>query len=121
MLSDSSSHSPVSPRSCSPESGRFLTSFIFLIAMVSGVLAIIAFVFGTIVPVGSVGVRKIAFGPGQGLRDASLNPGLQWAVPYYSTIYMVPQTLRILDFASPYSLDIPTVDGTTVDVDAAVV
>jgi regulator of protease activity HflC (stomatin/prohibitin superfamily) len=89
--------------------------------MIGGVLAVIAFVFGTVVPVGSVGVRKIAFGPGQGLRDRSLAPGLQWAVPYYSTIYMVPQTLRLLDFAAPRSLDIPTVDGTTVDVDAAVV
>ena len=112
----------------SREGGRFLTSFLFLLAMVGGVLAVIAFVFGTIVPVGSVGVRKIAFGPGQGLRDKSLSPGLQWAVPYYSTIYQVPQTLRILDFARPEegqvsqfgSLDIPTVDGTTVDVDAAV-
>jgi regulator of protease activity HflC (stomatin/prohibitin superfamily) len=89
--------------------------------MIGGALAVIAFVFGTIVPLGAVGVRKIAFGPGQGLRDASLPPGLQWAVPYYSTMYMVPQTLRILDFAAPHSLDIPTVDGTTVDVDAAVV
>lgn len=126
------SHSThVSASTCSSrsrENGRFLTSFVFLIAMVGGVLAVIAFVFGTIVPVGSVGVRKIAFGPGQGLRDKSLSPGLQWAVPYYSTIYQVPQTLRILDFARPEegqvsqfgSLDIPTVDGTTVDVDAAV-
>jgi len=110
------------------ENGRFLPSFLFLIAMVGGILAGIAFVFGTIVPIGSVGVRKIAFGPGQGLRAGTLSPGLQWAVPYYSTIYQVPQTLRILDFARPEegqtsqfgSLDIPTVDGTTVDVDAAV-
>ena len=103
------------------EAGRFITSFLFLLAMIGGVLAVVAFVFGTIVPLGSVGVRKIAFGPGQGLRERSLTPGLQWAVPYYSTIYMVPQTLRILDFSAPHSLDIPTVDGTTVDVDAAVV
>jgi regulator of protease activity HflC (stomatin/prohibitin superfamily) len=112
----------------SSEGGRFVTSLLFLLAMAGGMMAVIAFVFGTIVPVGSVGVRKIAFGPGQGLRDRSLSPGLQWAVPYYSTIYQVPQTLRILDFARPDegqvpqfgSLDIPTVDGTTVDVDAAV-
>jgi regulator of protease activity HflC (stomatin/prohibitin superfamily) len=108
-------------RARASESGRFLTSFLVLLALIGGALAVIAFVFGTVVPVGAVGVRKIAFGPGQGLRHASLAPGLQWAVPYYSTIYMVPQTLRILDFAAPRSLDIPTVDGTTVDIDAAVV
>jgi regulator of protease activity HflC (stomatin/prohibitin superfamily) len=120
MLPDNESLSAGSLRSNRGESGRFLTSFLFLLVMIVGVLSVIAFVFGTIVPLGAVGVRKIAFGPGQGLRDVSLRPGLQWAVPYYSTIYMVPQTLRILDFAAPRSLDIPTVDGTTVDVDAAV-
>jgi regulator of protease activity HflC (stomatin/prohibitin superfamily) len=120
MAADTTPSSPSlrSPRAS--EHGRFLTSFLFLLVMIGGALAVVAFVFGTIVPVGAVGVRKIAFGPGQGLRDRSLEPGLQWAVPYYSTIYMVPQTLRILDFAAPHSLDIPTVDGTTVDVDAAV-
>lgn len=112
----------------SAQNGRFLASFLVLLGMVCAVLAAIAFIFGTIVPVGSVGVRKIAFGPGQGLRGVSLAPGLQWAIPGYSTIYQVSQTLRILDFsrseeggASMFgSLDIPTVDGTTVDVDAAV-
>lgn len=96
--------------------------------MMNAVLAGVAFFFGTIVPVGAVGVRKIAFGPGQGLGTKSLAPGFQWAIPGYSTIYQVPQTLRIIDFSnrdegttSPFdSLDIPTIDGTTVDVDAAV-
>lgn len=124
-LSQSSLRSSRSHR----ESGKFLGSFLFLIVMVSAVLAGVAFFFGTIVPVGAVGVRKIAFGPGQGLGTKSLAPGLQWAIPGYSTIYQVPQTLRIIDFsnrdegsASPFdSLDIPTIDGTTVDVDAAVI
>lgn len=110
------------------EAGRFLPSLLFLFLLIVGALGVVAFVFGTIVPVGAVGVRKIAFGPGQGLRTASLEPGLQWAIPGYSTIYQVPQTLRIIDFSGGEdgargafgSLDIPTVDGTTVDVDAAV-
>ena len=121
MVSDTTPSMTEARRARVREHGRFLTSFIVLLALVGGTLAVIAFVFGTIVPVGAVGVRKIAFGPGQGLRHRSLPPGLQWAVPYYSTVYMVPQTLRILDFSAPRSLDIPTVDGTTVDVDAAVV
>ena len=110
------------------EGGKFLGSFLFLLIMMNAVLAGVAFFFGTIVPVGAVGVRKIAFGPGQGLGTKSLAPGFQWAIPGYSTIYQVPQTLRIIDFSnrdegttSPFdSLDIPTIDGTTVDVDAAV-
>jgi len=121
MVSDTTPSMTEARRARVREHGRFLTSFILFLALVGGTLAVIAFVFGTIVPVGAVGVRKIAFGPGQGLRHRSLPPGLQWAVPYYSTVYMVPQTLRILDFSAPRSLDIPTVDGTTVDVDAAVV
>jgi regulator of protease activity HflC (stomatin/prohibitin superfamily) len=121
MASHRTSSVVVTRLSHNRERGRFIPSFLILLALVGGSLAVIAFVFGTVVPVGAVGVRKIAFGPGQGLRDRALPPGLQWAVPYYSTIYMVPQTLRLLDFAAPRSLDIPTVDGTTVDVDAAVV
>lgn len=121
MVADITPQMPGNRRARPSESGRFLTSFLVLLASIGGALSVITFVFGIVVPVGAVGVRKIAFGPGQGLRDASLAPGLQWAVPYYSTIYMVPQTLRILDFAAPRSLDVPTVDGTIVDVDAAVV
>ena len=121
MASDTTPSMTEARRARVREHGRFLTSFLVFLALVGGTLAVIAFVFGTVVPVGAVGVRKIAFGPGQGLRHRSLPPGLQWAVPYYSTVYMVPQTLRILDFSAPRSLDIPTVDGTTVDVDAAVV
>jgi regulator of protease activity HflC (stomatin/prohibitin superfamily) len=121
MVADTTPSIPRTLSSRHREHGGLLTSFLILLAIIGGALAVVAFVFGTVVPVGAVGVRKIAFGPGQGLRHASLAPGLQWAAPYYSTIYMVPQTLRILDFAAPRSLDIPTVDGTTVDVDAAVV
>lgn len=110
------------------QGGRALTSLLVFFLIVAVALAGVAFVFGSIVPIGAVGVRKIAFGPGQGLRTASLQPGLHWAIPGYSTIYEVPQTLRVLDFSSGAegegahfsSLDIPTVDGTTVDVDAAV-
>jgi regulator of protease activity HflC (stomatin/prohibitin superfamily) len=73
-------------------------------------------------------VRKVAFGPGQGLSDRALYPGYQWTIPGYSEIYEVPQTVQILNFDrdrvlypdSFGSIDIPTVDGTTVDVDAAV-
>lgn len=88
----------------------------------------IGFVFGTIVPVGYVGVRKIAFGPKQGLLAKPLAPGFHWTIPGYSTVYRIPQAVRVLDFdrdikANPGSfgsLDVPTTDGTTVDIDVTV-
>lgn len=112
----------------SSERGAWLPALgTFLILSIAGVLAV-AFFFGTVVPVGSVGVRKIAFGPKQGLLTKSLAPGYHWTIPGYSTIYPVPQTVRVIDFdrdlqSNPNSfgsLDVPTTDGTTVDIDVSV-
>lgn len=105
-----------------------MRGLLILSSMVALVLVVSAFVFGSVVPVGYVGVRKIAFGPGQGLTSTPLLPGLHWTIPGYSTIYLVPQTIRIVDFerdvktypASFGTLNVPTVDGTRVDVDVAV-
>jgi hypothetical protein len=99
----------------------------FLVLIVVAVVAV-AFFFGSVVPVGSVGVRKIAFGPKQGLLNKPLPPGYHWTIPGYSTIYPVPQTVRVLDFdrdvqnnpGSFGSLDVPTTDGTTVDIDVSI-
>lgn len=110
------------------ESGGWIPAFGFFLVIVSSVLIGVAFVFGTVVSVGSVGVRKIAFGPKQGLLERSLAPGFHWTIPGYSTIYEVPQTVQVVDFdrdiqnvpASFGSLDVPTTDGTTVDIDASV-
>jgi regulator of protease activity HflC (stomatin/prohibitin superfamily) len=112
----------------SHESGGVIQSLLVLLILVSIAAATVAYVFGVVVPVGSVGVRKIAFGPGQGLSAQVLKPGFHWTIPGYSTIYEVPQTVRIIDFerdvkaypASFGSLDVPTVDGTTVNIDVAV-
>jgi regulator of protease activity HflC (stomatin/prohibitin superfamily) len=98
---------------------------LILILLVVGL--VIGLVFGTIVPVGHVGVRKIAFGPKQGLLARPLAPGFHWTIPGYSTIYRVPQAVRVVDFdrdvkANPGSfgsLDVPTTDGTTVDIDVS--
>lgn len=94
-------------------------------------LAAMWYIFGTVVPVGSIGVRKIAFGPGQGITRAGLQPGYHWTIPGYSTIYLLPQTVHAVDFdreavekeggpANRGPLDVPTVDGTSVDIDASV-
>lgn len=99
----------------------------FVLLLIAAVVAL-AFVFGTVVPIGAVGVRKIAFGPKQGLIAHSLLPGYHWTIPGYSTIYPVPQTVRVVDFdrdtkSNPNSfgsLDVPTTDGTTVDIDVLI-
>jgi hypothetical protein len=103
--------------------GLLIFMVILLLASVG-----IAFVFGEVVPVGTVGIRKIAFGPGQGLSSKVLRPGFHWTIPGYSTIYEVPQAVRIVNFdreggaqqGTFGSLDVPTQDGTTVDIDAAI-
>lgn len=109
-----------------PQSGSAWLSLLLTIASLTvAALAAAVFIFGSVVPVGAVGIRKIAFGPKQGLLHRSLEPGLHWTIPGYSTIYQVPQTVRVLDFdrdlkANPGSfgsLDVPTTDGTTVDID----
>lgn len=110
------------------ERGGVLPAFVTLLLLIGIVLVAVAFIFGAVVPVGHVGIRKIAFGPGQGLRAAPLLPGFHWTIPGYSTIYEVPQVVRVLDFdrevkANPESfgsLDVPTTDGTTVDIDVSV-
>ncbi len=105
-----------------------MRGLLVLFSVLTVTLIVVAFVFGSVVPVGYVGVRKIAFGPGQGLTSKPLFPGFHWTIPGYSTIYLVPQTIRIVDFerdvktypASFGALNVPTVDGTRVDVDVAV-
>ncbi|MEY4700732.1 MAG: hypothetical protein RL326_919 [Pseudomonadota bacterium] len=116
---------PVCSRS---ESGSWIPAFGVFVLIVCAALVGVAFVFGTVVSVGSVGVRKIAFGPRQGLLTRSLPPGFHWTIPGYSTIYEVPQTVQVVDFdrdiqnvpTSFGSLDVPTTDGTTVDIDVSV-
>jgi regulator of protease activity HflC (stomatin/prohibitin superfamily) len=123
-----SGHSSVTQRGPHhPERGAWLPALGTFFLVIAAVLAVIAFVFGTVVPVGYVGVRKIAFGPKQGLLTKALRPGFHWTIPGYSTVYLVPQTVRVLDFdrdvqANPTSfgsLDVPTTDGTTVDIDVS--
>ncbi len=110
------------------ERGAILPALGTILLIIVLVVIGLAFFFGSVVPVGSVGVRKIAFGPKQGLLSKSLAPGFHWTIPGYSTIYPVPQSVRVLDFdrdvqsnpGSFGSLDVPTTDGTTVDIDVSI-
>ncbi len=127
-MPDSCIHISPYPVPLHSERGGIARGLLALGSVLALVLLVVAFVFGSVVPVGYVGVRKIAFGPGQGLTSTPLLPGFHWTIPGYSTIYLVPQTIRIVDFerdvktypASFGALNVPTVDGTRVDVDVAV-
>ena len=111
------------------ELGAAVKGLAVLVLLVVVGVAIVAFLFGTVIPVGYVGVRKVAFGPGQGLHEAPLFPGYHWTIPGYSAIYQVPQTVQIIQFDRDVervpnsfgAIDIPTVDGTTLDVDVSLV
>lgn len=106
-----------------------LTFFLFII------LALVYFFFfivaGYSVGPGSVGVRQIKFGPGQGFAEDGLRPGSHWGVPggFYTTVHIVPQTIQLLNFTrdkregenSLPPLEIQTADRATVDVDITVV
>lgn len=101
-----------------------------LILLVVGVLAIvgIAYTFGYVIYPGEMGVRRIAFGPGQGFKHEPLEPGYHWNIPIYSRIYTLPDTLQRLELARSDgkdknyrdSLEVQTTDGSSVNVDITI-
>jgi SPFH domain / Band 7 family len=111
------------------QSGAAARGIVVVVLAITVAMGVVWYMFGTIVPIGHVGVRKIAFGPGQGLSARGLQPGYHWTVPGYSTVYLIPATRQLLHFdrdgagkrESLPPLDVPTVDGTSVEVDATVV
>ncbi len=116
---------------------------VVVIALVACVaLGIVGFTFGIIVPPGKMGVRQINLGPGSGIATRGLEPGLHWRIPFYSDVYILPQSVQLLNFhraassttgsqggeangnedreVSFGSLDIQTSDRATIDVDATI-
>ena len=95
-----------------------------LLAVAAG--ALLLYFFGQVVPPGSVGIRQIAFGPYKGFSARALKPGYHWVVPYYSRIYLIPQTVQVIDFhregapSEVQPLEVPTADRAMVDVDVSV-
>lgn len=113
------------------KSGGWIFSFLVLISLLAaGAYFLFFIVAGYTVGPGSIGVRQIKFGPGQGYSDRGLRPGSHWGVPggFYTTVHIIPQTIQLLDFTrdskevqnSLPSLEIQTADRATVDVDITV-
>lgn len=123
---------PNRPNLASAQHGFVGKGILVFLLMAAVALTVVAFVFGVIVPPGSIGVRLVSFGPSQGFADRGLKPGYHWRIPWYSDIYVVPQTLTVLNFNSAPDaadgdkggstpLEIPTADRATVRVDLSVI
>ncbi|NDC37451.1 MAG: hypothetical protein EBZ48_05310 [Proteobacteria bacterium] len=110
--------------------GAALQGFLTLVLIALGGVVAMLYLFGTIVPPGFMGVRQIKFGIGQGFSQTALKPGLHWAVPFYSTVHLVPKTMQLLHFhqggaadddpSTFETLEIQSADRATVDVDVSV-
>ena len=97
-----------------------------MLAFIAVAAAIFLFLFGQVIQPGNIGIRQIAFGPYKGFSERALRPGYHWVVPFYSRIYLVPQTVQVIDFHRENSggsfepLEVPTADRAMVNVDVSV-
>lgn len=111
--------------------GGWFLSFIALIGLILlGAYFLFFIIAGYNIGPGSIGVRQIKFGPFQGFAEKAMRPGAHWGVPggFYTTVYILPQTLQLLDFNRDYStvknalpsLEIQTADRASVNVDITI-
>lgn len=103
-----------------------VSSLVFFLAILGTMVAAVVFLFGVTISPGSMGVRQINFGPGQGFSSRALPPGLHWTIPFYSEIHLVPANLQMFHFQREEQglgggpLEIQTSDRAAIDVDATV-
>jgi regulator of protease activity HflC (stomatin/prohibitin superfamily) len=105
----------------STEKGRVTASLVLILLLVSG-LGALWYSFGKVVPVGSLGLRQIFYGPGKGYASRALEPGYHWTIPFYSQIHLLPRSIAILPLTreTGTGLEVKTSDGAVVDVDVSV-
>lgn len=102
-----------------------------LLLIIAVILVFLAFLFGRIVPPGSMGVRQITlrlpFGPEPGINPNALSPGLHWNIPFYSRVILVPQGIRLLHLSRSATgaigdaVEVQTTDGSSVVCDISLV
>lgn len=106
-----------------------MLKYIKLLAALVIALFITSLIFGVVVPPGFVGVRQIAFGPGQGFSQNGLMPGYHWSIPFYSKVHVIPQTIEPLHMLREGEgsgsklfgpVEIQTTDGSSVVVDFSI-
>lgn len=104
-------------------------SFLFGFALVIGIFVLaLAFIFGSQIPPGSMGIKQILVGTDQGYDTVALNPGFHGSVPFRSKIHVVPANVQIVPIiregykaVGKDGLDITTSDGNYVSVGASAV
>lgn len=91
-----------------------------LVAIAFGVLL---YFVGTIVPPGYLGVRQVFFGPGNGIANSSVKPGLHFSVPFYTVVHVLPATVQVLQLNRENGSqlkNLTTSDGALLDVDVTI-
>lgn len=97
-------------------------------------LALLGCLWGSLVTVvgpGELAVRQVYYGPGQGLQQEVVGPGMHLVIPGYERLHAFPRTLQLLEFnddnlntrgavALAPAINIQTSEGYRVEVDVTV-
>jgi len=110
------------------DDGKIIRPLLFSIFFLCILLLGLSYVFGYVVPPGTMGVRQITIGPEQGFSERGLRPGYHWSIPAYSRVHLIPTAVKTLHFDSERAksgesagaLEVQTTDGATVGVDISV-
>jgi hypothetical protein len=90
-----------------------------LIVIVAGLVAL--FTFGKNVPPGYMGLRQTIMGPTAGYEKAGYSPGLYLTIPFFTTVHLLPEGVRILNLEGKKALAVTTVEGAMVDLGLSVI
>lgn len=97
-----------------------VTGLLSLVIVVGVIITSLAYIFGYVVPPGSLGVRQILVGPDQGFQENGLTPGYYGSIPFRSKVHLIPQTVQTIPIdkatsntanSKSGSFDITTADG----------
>jgi regulator of protease activity HflC (stomatin/prohibitin superfamily) len=118
----------------SRESGKVSRTLLATLVLMLVVSTGVWYTFGSVVPPGYIGVRKISIampfglGPQQGYADVGLAPGYHWQIPVYSEILTIPEHVQMLQLHrdqqhssdSEAALEVQTLNGSSVLVDMTI-
>jgi len=90
-----------------------------LILIVAGLVAL--FTLGKNVPPGYMGLRQTVMGPTAGYEKAGYGPGLYLSIPFFSTVHLLPEGVRILNLEGKKALAVTTVEGAMVDLGVSII
>lgn len=114
------------------ERGGVLIPLVVIAGLITGAVALLYTVFGTVVPPDKIGVRRNYFSFGflhEGYNPVGLKPGLHLKFPGISEIILLPRTFQIVNInqeqqegdLSVAALEVPTTDGSKVNTDITLI